>query len=184
MSNTQRHRRGDRSGQAGNVFGTADLLHDAAKHLAYGADLAKLRPLFHGQEESYPQFIQSTSGCRLVDTNDRSYLDWASGFGAVLFGYGDRQVADAVREQLDFGPTLSMPHRLEVEVAKLIVATVPCAEKVSFGKNGSDAVTAAVRIARSATGREIVLVGGYHGFHDWYQASHPELRGIPTALRM
>jgi glutamate-1-semialdehyde aminotransferase len=60
---------------------------------------------------------------------------------------------------------------------------VPCAERVAFGKNGSDVLGIAVRIARAATGRDGILVHGYHGFHDWYMAGHEGCEGIPDSLR-
>jgi acetylornithine/succinyldiaminopimelate/putrescine aminotransferase len=60
---------------------------------------------------------------------------------------------------------------------------VPCAEMVTFGKNGSDVLTAAVRVARAATGREVILQYGVHGFHEWFTCMHPGVRGIPKVLR-
>jgi glutamate-1-semialdehyde 2,1-aminomutase len=76
-----------------------------------------------------------------------------------------------------------MPHALEVEVAERIAAMVPCAEMVGFGKNGSDAVTAAVRLARAATERDVVLQFGYHGFHDWFAVEDRAICGIPGGFR-
>src|SRR5262249_54570073 len=74
-------------------------------------------------------------------------------------------------------------HPVEIEVAEQLRELVPCAERVAFGKNGSDALAAAVRVARGVTGRDGVLVCGYHGFHDWYMAVHPQCHGIPEPLR-
>src|SRR5262249_28271142 len=113
----------------------------------------------------------------------RSYIDWSLSGGAMLLGYRRPEVEEAVRAQLAAGPLLPMMHRVQVEVAELLRDMIPCAEMVAFGKNGSDATTAAVRIARAATGRTLVLHSGYHGFHDWCFAEHPAVRGIPEALR-
>jgi len=71
------------------------------------------------------------------------------------------------------------PHPLELEIAQTICEIVPCAETVAFGKNGSDALTAAVRLARMVTGREVILHHGFHGFQDWFAAGDPAGAGIP-----
>ena len=101
----------------------------------------------------------------------------------VVLGYRDPDVDDAVRRQLDLGITFSLATELEAEVAEKLVDAVPCAEMVRFGKNGSDATTGAVRVARAATGREIVAVCGYHGWHDWYVGSTTRNKGIPKAVQ-
>ena len=85
--------------------------------------------------------------------------------------------------QLDDGITFTLMHPLEVEVAERIVGLCPGVEAVRFGKSGSDAVTAAVRAARAYTGRDQVLVGGYHGWHDWYIGSTTRNRGVPAGGR-
>ncbi len=89
----------------------------------------------------------------------------------------------AVRAQLDDGVILSLPHPLETEVAERIVELVPCAEMVRFGKNGSDATSGAIRIARAFTGRDRVAVCGYHGWQDWYIGSTARHLGVPQATR-
>lgn len=76
--------------------------------------------------------------------------------------------------------TISLAHPIEAEVAELIVELVPSAEMVRFGKNGSDATSAAIRVARGFTGRDHVIVCGYHGWHDWYIGSVPSRSlGVP-----
>jgi glutamate-1-semialdehyde aminotransferase len=79
------------------------------------------------------------------------------------------------------GPTLTLTHPIEVEVAALLTKMIPCAELVGFGKNGSDAVTAAVRLARAVTGKDLIFQYGVHGFHDWFVAIHG-VPGVPKAL--
>lgn len=131
----------------------------------------------------FPMLAERGEGCWLWDTNGQRYVDWIMGWGAVLLGYRHPGVEAAIRQQLTEGPLLSLLHRVEVEVAERLREIVPCAERVAFGKNGSDVLGAAVRLARAATGREGVLVCGYHGFHDWYMAVHPWCPGIPESLR-
>src|SRR5205823_14586348 len=69
---------------------------------------------------------------------------------------------------LSSGAILTLPHHLEMEVTDALCRTIPCAEMVQFGKNGSDVCTAAVRLARIHTGRTKILVCGYHGWQDWF----------------
>ncbi len=85
--------------------------------------------------------------------------------------------------QLELGVIFSLPHPLEAEVAELICEMVPCAEMVRFGKNGSDATSGAIRLARAHTGRDRVAVCGYHGWQDWYIGSTSRNRGVPKATR-
>jgi glutamate-1-semialdehyde 2,1-aminomutase len=101
----------------------------------------------------------------------------------VTLGYDDADVTEAVRHQLDDGVIFSLPHPLEMEVAERIVAMVPCAEMVRFGKNGSDATSGAVRLARAFTGRDRMAVCGYHGWQDWYIGSTARHRGVPGVVR-
>lgn len=164
------------------VAETARLVARTRRVLANGELAMSARPLLFGESGIYPQFIAAAEGCRFVDTTGRVYIDWVVGWGSVLLGYRRPEVEDAVRRQLAATPTLTMPHVLEVEVAERLVDMIPCAEMVGFGKNGSDAVTAAVRLARAHTEREIVLQFGYHGFHDWFAAGDRTVRGIPASF--
>jgi glutamate-1-semialdehyde-2,1-aminomutase len=130
-----------------------------------------------------PVFIESAEGCRLTDVDGNEFVDFPLSLGPIILGHKDPDVDAAVRAQLDKGTIFSLPHRLEVEVAELIHETVPCAEMVRFGKNGSDVTAAAVRIARAFTGREIVACCGYHGWQDWYVGSTARSAGVPKAVR-
>jgi glutamate-1-semialdehyde aminotransferase len=131
----------------------------------------------------FPLLAESGEGCRLTDTSGVEYVDWIMGWGPVLLGYRRLEVERAIAAQLAAGPLLSLLTPLEIEVAELLREAVPCAEGVAFGKNGSDVLAAAVRIARAHTGRELVLHYGYHGFHDWYMAGVADCEGVPDALR-
>ena len=81
------------------------------------------------------------------------------------------------------GHSFSLPHPLEVELAERLTRLIPCAEKVRFGKNGSDATAGAVRAARALTGRERIACCGYHGWQDWYIGSTTRNAGVPQAVR-
>lgn len=130
-----------------------------------------------------PYFVERGEGCRVWDADGNEYLDFIMGLAAVTLGYNDPDVTGAVRRQLDVGTIFSLPHRLEMEVAEAIVEAVPCAEMVRFGKNGSDATSGAIRLARAATGRDRVAVCGYHGWQDWFIGSTARNRGVPQAVR-
>lgn len=163
---------------------TAELMSRARRLLAYGGfDGIVTRPLHYDDEGVFPQFVASAQGCLIVDTTGQRYVDWVNGWGPVLLGYRHPAVETAIQAQMYAGPTVSMMHPIEVEVAEMLSRMVPCAEMVAFGKNGSDVLNAAVRIARAVTGREAVLQYGMHGFHDWSIVKHEQVRGIPRCLR-
>jgi glutamate-1-semialdehyde aminotransferase len=100
------------------------------------------------------------------------YIDWVSGIGAIILGYCDEVVDDAVREQISCGTMYSVNHELEIELAEELCRTIPCAEMVRYAKCGGEACAMATRIARGATGRDKILFCGYHGWHDWYLAAN------------
>jgi glutamate-1-semialdehyde 2,1-aminomutase len=157
---------------------TTYLTHEADRVLGYGGFHRVAWARFYGDDESiFPRFADRADGYELIDSDGRSFVDWTNGGGPVILGYNHPAVEQAVRAQLagPAGPTLTLMHPVEVEVARKLTEIVPCAEMVAFGKNGSDAVTAAVRIARAATGREVILHYGGHGFHDWFVSA----RGVP-----
>jgi glutamate-1-semialdehyde 2,1-aminomutase len=144
-----------------------------------------LRSVYEDEEGIFPEFAVAAEGYELTAADGRTFIDWAGGWGPVLLGYRHPEVEQAIRTQLEAGPTLSLAHPVEVELAEALIELVPCAEMVAFGKNGSDVTTAAVRVARAATRRDLVLQCGFHGFHDWYTCQYraQNVHGIPKALR-
>jgi glutamate-1-semialdehyde 2,1-aminomutase len=130
-----------------------------------------------------PLFLDRSKGGHTWDIDGNRYVDYVLGLLPIVLGHGDPDVDEAVRRQLARGVTFSLPTLLEAEVAERIVRHVPCAEKVRFGKNGSDATTAAVRLARAFTGRARIAVAGYHGWHDWYIGSTTRDLGVPVAVK-
>ena len=173
--------RGAESGSA--VDDAARLVARARNVLANGELAMSARPLLFGEDGVSPQFVASADGCRITDTTGGVFVDWVVGWGTALLGYRRPEVDAAIRAALAAGPTLSLPTALEVEVAERLVRMIPCAEMVAFGKNGSDVVTASVRLARAATERDVVLQYGYHGFQDWFAADSAGVRGIPAAAK-
>ena len=130
-----------------------------------------------------PFFASKGSGSYLWDVDGNKYVDLVASLAAVTLGYGDPEINKAVRKQLKKGVSLSLSSKLETEVAEKIIDLVPSAEMVRFAKNGSDATSAAVRIARYFTGRDHIISIGYHGWHDWYIGSTTRSMGVPSAVQ-
>jgi glutamate-1-semialdehyde 2,1-aminomutase len=130
-----------------------------------------------------PYYIERGQGSQVWDIDGNEYIDFINGLDSITLGYNDPDINTAVMEQLQKGQIFSLPHTLEVQVAEKIIDMVPCAEMVRFGKNGSDATSGAIRLARAYTGRDHVAVCGYHGWQDWYIGSTPRNLGVPQATR-
>ena len=130
-----------------------------------------------------PYFVERASGSKMWDVDGNEYIDFVSGLACVTLGYCDPDVDAAVQKQMKNGVTFSLPHRLEMEVAEMLVEAVPCAEKVRFAKNGTDATSGAIRVARAYTGHNRVAVCGYHGWQDWYIGSTTRDLGVPDCVK-
>ena len=130
-----------------------------------------------------PFFASKGSGSYLWDVDGNKYVDLVASLAAVTLGYGDPEINKAVKRQLKRGVSLSLSSKLETVVAEKIIDLVPSAEMVRFAKNGSDATSAAVRIARYFTGRDHIISIGYHGWHDWYIGSTTRSMGVPSAVQ-
>ncbi len=130
-----------------------------------------------------PYFITHGLGSRVWDVDGNEYIDFNNSLAAVTLGYNDPDVSSAVIDQVEKGSIFSLPHPIENDVAELIIDMVPCAEMVRFGKNGSDVTTGAVRLARAFTGRDHIILGGYHGWHDWSIGTTTRNAGVPAAVQ-
>lgn len=129
-----------------------------------------------------PLYAAKARGAKIWDLDGNCYIDLVSALASVTLGYGDKGVEKAVRKQLTRGVSMSLPGVLESEVSELIVEMVPSAEMVRFGKNGTDATSAAIRLARAYTGRDHIIVCGYHGWQDWFIGSTTRNKGVPDAV--
>lgn len=124
---------------------------------------------FSGYERigGQPLFVDRARDAYVWDVDGNRYVDFILGFGTVVLGHADERVTNAVIEALHDGVNPTLLSRRQIELAERIVELVPGARRVTFLKNGSDAVDAAVRLARAFTGRRRVLQWGKHGWHDW-----------------
>ncbi|AZK98025.1 MULTISPECIES: glutamate-1-semialdehyde 2,1-aminomutase [Streptomyces] len=140
-------------------------------------------------DDQYPEnlapVISHGRGAHVWDVDGNRYLEYGSGLRSVSLGHAHPRVVEAARREIDRGSNFVRPSVLEVEAAERFLATVPTADMVKFAKNGSDVTTAAVRLARAATGRPRVAICGDHPFYstdDWFIGTTPMSAGIPAAI--
>ena len=132
--------------------------------------------------DGYPQFFARAQGCRLWDVDGNEYVDFMCSWGPVVLGHHHPEVEEAARRQEALGDCMNGPGEAMVELAEKMVDTVAHADWVQFQKNGTDATTACVTIARAATKRRKILVarGAYHGAVPWCS---PSLVGVTSEDR-
>ena len=142
-------------------------------------------------DDQYPAgmapVVEHGAGCRVWDLDGNEYVEFGSGLRSTTLGHGFEPVTEAVRRGLAAGVNFTRPHRIEREAAERFIDLIPGAEMVKFGLNGSDVTTAAVRLARAYTGRDLVAVCRQHPFfstHDWFIVTTPMSAGIPAAERL
>jgi len=149
-----------------------ELYRHARNRIPGGAQLlSKRSELF--LPEHWPAYYASARGIQVTDLDGNVYTDMGlMGVGACVLGYGDPDVDQAVREAVDAGVASSLNCPGEVELADLLCELHPWADKVRYARGGGEAMSMAVRVARAATGRSKVAIGGYHGWCDWYLAAN------------
>ncbi|MFF5986201.1 glutamate-1-semialdehyde 2,1-aminomutase [Prauserella flavalba] len=138
-------------------------------------------------DDQYPEglapVISHGVGAHVWDVDGNRYIEYGSGLRSVSLGHAHPRVTEAARRELDRGSNFVRPGILELEAAERFLTTVPTAEMVKFAKNGSDVTTAAVRLARAATGRQFVAVCADQPFFstdDWFIATTAMDAGIPA----
>ena len=122
----------------------------------------------------YPLFFESGHGARVVDVDQNTYVDYGLAWGPLILGHAPTEVVEAVSRQLRRGFTFGAQHDLEYAVAERLISLIPCADSVCFSNSGTEIVQVALRLARAATGRRLVLKfeGHYHGWSDSILASY------------
>lgn len=161
---------------------------------------ARIAETVAGGESSYARLragqelvIERAAGASIEDADGNTYLDYCMGYGVNLFGHAPEFVWEAVEDTVSrLGWHIAFPHRLAGEVAELVAALVPSIEQLRFANSGTEATQAAVRLARAATGRDLVLKfeGHYHGWADHLGAgigpasaarpARPDSAGVPA----
>lgn len=151
-----------------NVGNKSGLLYQRANKVIPAGIYGHVAP-GAGLPQDFPLYCHSGNGCRFTDVDGREWIDFMCGFGAVLHGYRNPVVEEAVKLQQQFGSVFNQPTGLMVELAEELVAQIDFADWAVFAKNGSDLTTWAIRVAREQTGREYVIKakGSYHGVDAW-----------------
>jgi len=142
-------------------------LYEEALSLVPGGVLGARKPTDFINGE-YPIFLESGKGCRLIDVDGNEFIDFLCGYGPVILGYREAEVDEAVHDQIkNKGFCFTLTQKFQNLLAKKLKELVPSSEMSIFLKTGSDATSAAIRIARAHTGKLKVMRCGYHGWHDW-----------------
>jgi glutamate-1-semialdehyde 2,1-aminomutase len=141
-------------------------------------------------DDQYPEgmapILVRGLGCRVWDVDDNEFIAYGAGVRAVTLGHAYPPVVEAARRQLELGANFVRPALIELECAEAFLEFVPAADMVKFCKDGSDAVSGALKLARAATGRDMVAVCRNHPFFavdDWFIGSTGMPAGIPDATR-
>jgi glutamate-1-semialdehyde 2,1-aminomutase len=152
---------------------------------------------YWGEERTI--YIKRGRGARIVDLDDNEYIDYRLGYGPAILGYADPRVDEAARKGMEVGGVFALSTEREFTVAERISKMVPAAELVRFSNSGTEAVMAALRVARAYTSKDdyVILEGSYHGLFDaamwytpmdkWAQVGDPEVypysEGIPISTK-
>lgn len=158
----------------------------AENSIAHGALTNSKRPSAF-VDGVYPTHITHGNGAHVWDHTGKKYLDFCCANGTNLVGYGNTAIAQAAYDAIRSGSLFSLGSTLEVEAAEKVQEMLPWIERLRFLKTGSEACLAAIRIARAATGRKLVLSEGYHGWGDEFVSLTPPaygcMRGEMLTLR-
>ena len=145
-------------------------LYREAKEVVAGGVGSNDRGLVH----PHPIFVGRGAGSRIWDVDGNEYIDYLLAYGPLILGHAHPTLVDAVQRQLSLGSVYGIPHRLEFEVGELLAGLFPSIEMVRYSSSGTEAVLAAMRLARAATGRNLIVKfeGQYHGWLDQVAISY------------
>jgi glutamate-1-semialdehyde 2,1-aminomutase len=179
-------------------MGTGQKLWKRAKRIIPGGNmlLSKRAEMF--LPDQWPAYFTKAKGSKVWDLDGNAYIDMSiMGIGTNILGYGHQEVDDAVRSTITTGNMSTFNCPEEVYLAERLIELHPWAEMARFARSGGEANAVAIRIARAASGRDIVAICGYHGWHDWYLSANLgdennlaghllpglEPKGVPENLR-
>jgi glutamate-1-semialdehyde 2,1-aminomutase len=182
---------GERSGSTPESKTTG---HDYSESVRLNERLSRVVPggahTYAKASDQFPEgmapVIARGRGAHVWDVDGNRYVEYGSGLRSVALGHAHPRVNAAVARALDLGTNFTRPAAIELDAAQALLSVLPRADMVKFAKNGSDATTAAVRLARAATGRDLVAVCREHPFFsvdDWFIGSSAMPAGIPEATR-
>ncbi|MFH1386139.1 MAG: aminotransferase class III-fold pyridoxal phosphate-dependent enzyme [bacterium] len=149
-----------------------DLYNKAKTIIPGGTQLLSKRPEMH-LPDLWPAYYEKAKGCEIWDLDGEKYIDMSfMGVGASILGYSDDDVNAAVTQAIAKGSSTTLNCYEDVELAELLCELHPWAEMVRYSRTGGEAMSIAVRIARAAADKDVILFSGYHGWHDWYLSSN------------
>ncbi len=139
------------------------LFNEAKNYLPGGVD-SPVRAY-----KPYPFFAKHGKGSKIFDVDGNAYIDYCLAYGPLVLGHANYKITQEVKKQLELGTAFGVPSEKEIELAKLVIKKVPCAEMVRFVNSGTEATMSAIRLARAATGKKKIIKfeGSYHGAHDY-----------------
>ena len=135
--------------------------------------------------EQAPAFIARGKGCHVWDLDGNEFIEYGMGLRAVTLGHAFEPVVEAAYRQMQLGINFTRPAKIEVDLAEAMLGLLDGADMVKFAKNGSDTTTAAVKLARAYTGRDLIAICGDHSFFsvdDWFIGTTAVNSGIPQAI--
>ena len=157
-------------------------LYDEALKLIPGAILGIRRP-YNFIEGEYPIFFESAKGGKVIDVDGNEYIDMLCAYGPIIIGHREEEIDTTVVEQIrNKGFCMSLTQQVQNKLAKKLRELIPCCEKLVLMKMGTDATTAAIRVARAFTKKVKILSCGYHGWYDAFSEVHGIEAGIPKKL--
>ncbi len=136
--------------------------------------------------ELSPACIKKGKGSFIWDVDKNKYLDCSMGLSSVTLGHAHNRISSGVTKEIIKGSNFQRPSIKEIEIAKLFLKEIPFHDRIKFSKNGSTATTAAVKLARAKTGRDLIAVPGDHPFYsydDWFIATTNCNKGVPKKIK-
>ena len=161
------------------TFDKSRQLWQQAQKLIAGGTQGTRQPLY----PEYPAYFTRAKGCHMWDVDGNKFIDLLCSIGPVLLGYAYDRVDDAARAIIEDSFQSSSNHPVQLELAQLLIETVPCAERVRFLKTGTGATLAVTRLARHITGRNHIARCGYHGWADMWRNGDKDGGVDPSAWK-
>lgn len=158
---------------------TSRSLWDRSKRVIVGGGQAHKRHVRY-MARGGPFFFSKAKGAHVYDVDGRRFIDYLLGYGPIVLGHCDDAFNAAVARQMGESGVQGGEHPLEIELAERLTRLIPTAEMLMYLIGGSASTSAAVRVARAYTGKEIIVRCGYHGWHDWCVSTSP---GVPLDER-
>jgi glutamate-1-semialdehyde 2,1-aminomutase len=130
-----------------------------------------------------PIFLSHGKGSKVWDVDGNKFIDFVCALGPISIGYNNPRINRAITNQMKKGILFSLPHPVSIKLAQKLTEIIPGIEMVRFLKNGADATFAAVKLARAYTNKDLILMSGYHGMHDWSIITSENAKGVPSLLK-